>query len=183
KNYPVTINDGELTAAMRPTLERVAGAQHVIDMPKVAGSEDFSFYQHVVPGLFFFVGVTPPAQDSKTAAPNHSPLFYVDEAGLPIGPAVYGAISGQRGGFFTIGGEAAWRQRLIGPFGVEFGMYVGGGGGGGAPQGGGLMLRPHVDLLADLGSVALGVSLSHIEFPNGQISSTQWGLVLNVNDQ
>jgi hypothetical protein len=112
--------------------------------------------------------------------------YLVDTAGVPglaIGPAVYGAISGQRGGFFTIGGEGAWRQRLMGPFGVELGMYVGGGGGAGAPQGGGLMLRPHADLIADLGPVAVGVSLSHIEFPNGKISSTQWGLVLNVNDQ
>ncbi len=112
--------------------------------------------------------------------------YLVDVSGLPgvaIGPAVYGAITGHRGGFFTIGGEAAWRQRLIGPIGIELGLYVGGGGGGGALQGGGLMLRPHVDLLADLGTLAVGVSLSHIEFPNGQISSTQWGLVLNVNDQ
>jgi amidohydrolase len=85
KNYPVTVNDAELTAAMRPTLERVAGAQHVVQMPKVAGSEDFSFYQHVVPGLFFFVGITPPTQDTKTAPPNPSPLFFIDESGLPLG--------------------------------------------------------------------------------------------------
>ena len=54
-------------------------------MPKVTGSEDFAFYQHVVPGLFFFVGVTPPGQDPQSAASNHSPLFYIDEAGLPLG--------------------------------------------------------------------------------------------------
>ena len=59
KNYPVTVNDAELTEAMLPTLERVAGAAQVTLMPKVTGSEDFSFFQHVVPGLFFFVGVTP----------------------------------------------------------------------------------------------------------------------------
>ncbi|MEO8835615.1 MAG: hypothetical protein ABI364_02640, partial [Caldimonas sp.] len=107
-----------------------------------------------------------------------------DLPGLSLGPALYGAITGHRGGFFTVGGEAAWRRRVIGPFGVELGLYAGGGGGGGsAPQGGGLMLRPHVDLLADLGPMALGVSLSHIKFPNGQIGSTQWGLVLNVSDQ
>jgi amidohydrolase len=85
RNYPVTVNDAELTAAMLPTLERVAGAARVVQMPKVAGSEDFSFYQHLVPGLFFFVGITAPAQDLKTAAPNHSPLFSIDEAGLPLG--------------------------------------------------------------------------------------------------
>ena len=85
KNYPVTVNDAELTAATLPTLERVAGKDNVLLIPKVTGSEDFSFYQHVVPGVFFFVGITPPEQDLKTAAPNHSPLFYIDEAGLPLG--------------------------------------------------------------------------------------------------
>jgi len=103
--------------------------------------------------------------------------------GVSIGPAVYGAISGERGGLFTIGGEMAWRQRLVGPFGIELGLYAGGGGGGAAPQGGGLMLRPHVDLLMEAGPTAFGVSFSRIKFPNGQIDSTQWGLVLNVNDE
>jgi amidohydrolase len=85
KNYPVTVNDAELTEAMLPTLERVAGKAQVGVIPKVTGSEDFSFYQHVVPGLFFFVGITPATQDLKSAAPNHSPLFYIDETGLPLG--------------------------------------------------------------------------------------------------
>ena len=35
-----------------------------------------------------------------------------DVPGLSLGPAVYGAVSGRHGGFFTLGGEAAWRQRL-----------------------------------------------------------------------
>jgi amidohydrolase len=37
------------------------------------------------PGLFFWVGVTPPGQDPARAAPNHSPRFMVDEAGLLVG--------------------------------------------------------------------------------------------------
>ena len=85
KNYPVTVNDAELTAQMLPTLERVAGTAQVRLVPKVTGSEDFAFYQHVVPGLFFFVGITPPGKDPDDVAPNHSPLFYIDEAGLPLG--------------------------------------------------------------------------------------------------
>ena len=103
--------------------------------------------------------------------------------GLSVGPAVYGAITGQRGGFFTVGGEAAWRRQLAGPLGVELGLYVGGGGGAGAAQGGGLMLRPHADLLWDFGPYALGLSLSRVCFPNGQIDSTQVGVVFNaIND-
>jgi amidohydrolase len=47
------------------------------------GSEDFSFFQRVVPGLFFFVGVTPGgAAELAKAAPNHSPRFFVDEGCL-----------------------------------------------------------------------------------------------------
>ena len=85
KNYPVTVNDPELTAAMAPTLARVAGAAQLHLVPKVMGSEDFSFFQKVVPGLFFFVGVVPPGTDPNQAAPNHSPRFHADERSLVLG--------------------------------------------------------------------------------------------------
>ena len=85
KNYPVTVNDPALTEQMLPTLQRVAGAEHVMLVPKVMGSEDFSFFARVVPGVFFFVGVTPADRDATTVAPNHSPRFFVDEQGLRLG--------------------------------------------------------------------------------------------------
>ena len=84
KNYPVTINDPVLTESMLPTLKRVAGDGLQL-VPKVTGSEDFSFFQRVVPGLFIFLGVTPAGADPKKAAPNHSPRFAVDESGLLLG--------------------------------------------------------------------------------------------------
>jgi amidohydrolase len=83
KNYPVTVNDPALTETMLPTLRRVVGADKLHLIPKVMGSEDFSFFQRVVPGLFFFVGVTPGgAAELAKAAPNHSPRFFVDEGCL-----------------------------------------------------------------------------------------------------
>jgi amidohydrolase len=85
KRYPVTVNDPVLTEAMLPTLQRVAGEASVNLVPKGTGAEDFSFYQRLVPGLFFFVGITPPGVDPAQAAPNHSPRFFVDEAGLLLG--------------------------------------------------------------------------------------------------
>jgi amidohydrolase len=85
KNYPVTINDPALTEAMVPTMKRVAGEQGLMLVPKVTGSEDFSFFQRVVPGLFVFLGVTPTGTDPKKAAPNHSPRFYADDTGLLLG--------------------------------------------------------------------------------------------------
>ena len=81
--YDVTINDHGLTEKMAPTLARVAGEGNTFIAPKLTGSEDFSKYQQVIPGLFFFLGITP--SDVKHAAPNHSPRFFVDESGLLLG--------------------------------------------------------------------------------------------------
>ncbi len=85
KDYPVTVNDPALTEAMLPTLQRVAGAGRLGLIPKITGSEDFSFFQKLVPGLFVFVGTCPEGSDAGQAAPNHSPRFFVDEASLLVG--------------------------------------------------------------------------------------------------
>jgi amidohydrolase len=83
--YPVTINDPALTERMVPTLRRAAGTQNVSVGPLTGTAEDFSFFQQKVPGLFFFLGVTPRDQDHTKAAMNHSPLFFADESALPVG--------------------------------------------------------------------------------------------------
>ena len=85
KNYPVTVNDPALTEAMVPTLQRVAGEGRCQLVPKVTGAEDFSFFQQVIPGLFFFVGVTPEGIDPAKTYSNHSPKFFADERGLLVG--------------------------------------------------------------------------------------------------
>src|SRR5882762_1835179 len=82
---PVTYNDPALTDWLLPTLRTVAGANHVALGPPITAAEDFSQYQRRVPGVFFFLGITPPGTDPSKAAPNHSPRFYVDEAALPVG--------------------------------------------------------------------------------------------------
>ena len=81
--YPVTSNDPKLTARMLPTLERVAPGK-VKESELITGAEDFTYYQRQAPGLFIFLGITPPAQAGKAPA-NHSPLFFVDEKALPTG--------------------------------------------------------------------------------------------------
>jgi hypothetical protein len=101
--------------------------------------------------------------------------------GFAVGPAAYGAVSGQRGGLFTVGGELAWRHRIAGPVDLDLGYYAGGGGGGSAPVGGGLMLRPHADLLWDFGAFRAGVSWSQVRFPSGAIDSRQFGLVWSAH--
>jgi len=84
-NNPVTFNDPALTARMVPTLERSAGKDKVTVEPLVTGAEDFSLFQEKIPGLFFFLGVTPAGSDPLTVARNHSPYFFADEAALPVG--------------------------------------------------------------------------------------------------
>ena len=81
----VTYNDPGLTEQALPTLRDVAGTSHVALAPPITAAEDFSRYQQRIPGVFFFLGITPPGTDPGKVAPNHSPRFYVDEAALPVG--------------------------------------------------------------------------------------------------
>ena len=81
----VTWNDRALTERMTPSLRRVATAQFNPAVQVTTTAEDFSEYQKKVPGLFFFLGVTPKGTDPSTVAPNHSPRFYSDEAALVPG--------------------------------------------------------------------------------------------------
>lgn len=85
KGYPVTVNDEALTNWAVPVLKRIASEAMVGVCPKTCGAEDFAYYQQEVPGMFFFIGCTPPDQDCKYAPSNHSPRFYVDERGLNVG--------------------------------------------------------------------------------------------------
>ena len=82
---PVTSNDPALVERMTPTLRRVAGAENVRTAQVTTTAEDFAHYQRRVPGMFLFLGVTPPGTDLATVAANHSPRFQVDEAALPVG--------------------------------------------------------------------------------------------------
>jgi amidohydrolase len=85
KAVPVTVNEARLTERMVPTLKRVAGEHSLQVQPRVMVAEDFSYFQQEVPGLFFFLGITPRDQDMFAAPPNHSPRFYVDETALMQG--------------------------------------------------------------------------------------------------
>ena len=86
--YPVTKNDPALTERMLPTLKRVAGAENVVLASLTGTAEDFSYFQQNAPGMFVFLGITPRDQDYTKAAQNHSPLFFTDEAALPLGVRV-----------------------------------------------------------------------------------------------
>ncbi|GGK03779.1 amidohydrolase [Luteimonas terricola] len=82
--YASIFNDAGLAERMAPVLERAAdGEVATAELPGAA--EDFSYFSQQAPGLYVFLGVTPDGQDPATAAPNHNPEFFVDEAALEVG--------------------------------------------------------------------------------------------------
>jgi amidohydrolase len=93
KAVPVTVNDPILTEKMIPTLKRIGGDGGAAVSKRVMVAEDFSYFQQEVPGLFYFVGVTPRDQDMAAAAPNHSPRFFIDESGLTQGTRSLAALA------------------------------------------------------------------------------------------
>ncbi|AKF24078.1 hypothetical protein YH65_00630 [Sulfurovum lithotrophicum] len=89
------------------------------------------------------------------------------------GVGLYGAVEGERGGFFTVGAESGLRYTPIKDFQLKSGLFLGAGGGGSAPQGGGLMLRPYIEGSYRSENFIFGLGVSHVNFPNGDIESTQ----------
>jgi amidohydrolase len=85
EGYPVTVNNPVLTAQMLPTLAKAAGKNNVVEMDKITGAEDFSFYALEIPSVFVYLGGTPNSQDLKTVPSNHSPYFYADESSFKVG--------------------------------------------------------------------------------------------------
>lgn len=83
--YPITYNNPELTRAMLPSLEKVAGENNVRIIKASTGAEDFAFYAQKVPGFFFFLGAKPLHVNVLDAPPHHTPDFFIDESSFILG--------------------------------------------------------------------------------------------------
>ena len=84
-NYPVTVNDPDLTQRVLPTLRDIVGKDMVYRSGRSMGAEDFSFFAQQVPGFYFYLGVNNIGADLSSTAGNHSPLFIIDDGALPVG--------------------------------------------------------------------------------------------------
>ncbi|SHI48868.1 amidohydrolase [Aquimarina spongiae] len=85
-NTSITYNDPDLVKKMLPTIQKVAGKENVLLSKATTGGEDFSYFQEVVPGFYFFLGGMSP--DTEKAPAHHTPDFYIDESGLVLGVKV-----------------------------------------------------------------------------------------------
>jgi amidohydrolase len=83
RGYPVLRNNPELVSKSLPALERAAGKGMVREVPPVMGSEDFGAFSTAAPTFFWFLSASPHAD--RSGAPNHSPLFVIDEKYLKTG--------------------------------------------------------------------------------------------------
>ncbi|OGT85117.1 MAG: N-acyl-L-amino acid amidohydrolase [Gammaproteobacteria bacterium RIFCSPLOWO2_02_FULL_61_13] len=90
---PVVRNDPALLERMGPALKWAAGEDAVHSLAPVTGGEDFAFYADRIPAVFLFLGINKPGVTQQQAAPNHSPLFYVNEAALIVGVRTLGGLA------------------------------------------------------------------------------------------
>ncbi len=80
---PATINDGSLTRASLPSLERVFGKARTLEVKPQMGAEDFAAFAERVPGLYVKLGIKNEAGGITAAI--HTADFDIDEAVLPLG--------------------------------------------------------------------------------------------------
>jgi amidohydrolase len=88
--YPVTANDAQQTAYARALAGGLVGEERAVEVGRLMGAEDFSFYAQLVPACFYSLGCQggPP-----TGHPHHSSFFDIDEATLPTGVAMMTALA------------------------------------------------------------------------------------------
>ena len=83
--YPVTINDPEVTRRVASILKKIPGTRTTERKPSM-GAEDFSRFLQKAPGTFYFLGTR--NRNKGCTYTNHSSRFKVDEDVLK-----YGALS------------------------------------------------------------------------------------------
>lgn len=94
-SYPITYNDPELAAEMRPVLEAVAGPAGVEVVKPITGAEDFSFIANEVPGFYISLGGKPAGVPDNEVAAHHTPDFFIDESGFDVGVRALTAMAWQ----------------------------------------------------------------------------------------
>lgn len=82
----VTFNEPKLVEETLPTIKRIVGEQNTISIKPFMPAEDFSYFQKVSPGFYYFLGVGNRARGIN--APWHTADFDIDEESLVVGVKV-----------------------------------------------------------------------------------------------
>ncbi|HKQ52064.1 MAG TPA: amidohydrolase [Pyrinomonadaceae bacterium] len=86
ENAAVTYNEPALVDETLPTMRAVVGDKNLVAIKPLMPAEDFSYYQRVVPGFYYFLGVGNRARGITAAW--HTPDFDIDEESLVVGVKV-----------------------------------------------------------------------------------------------
>ncbi|HEY0405843.1 MAG TPA: amidohydrolase [Pyrinomonadaceae bacterium] len=82
----LTYNEPSLVEETLPVMRRIVGPANVLLRKPQMGAEDFAYFQRVVPGFYYFLGVG--NRSKGITAQIHTPEFDVDEESLVIGVKV-----------------------------------------------------------------------------------------------
>lgn len=97
------------------------------------------------------------------------------------GLGIYGTVSGNKGGFFTLGINAGIKKYFSNKFYVDAGFHFGGGGGASAPDGGGAFILPHLNLGYQFENFSINSGWSYVNFfDDGNIKGHQLNIALEI---
>lgn len=88
---PPVVNDPVFTKKAASAITKALGEDSIMETSAVVPSEDFSFYQRVVPGALFFLGVGDEKKATNYA--QHHPKYKVDDEALFKGVASAAAVA------------------------------------------------------------------------------------------
>ncbi|XP_058743580.1 IAA-amino acid hydrolase ILR1-like 4 [Vicia villosa] len=92
-SYPPTVNDSNLHEHFVNVAVNMLGTNKVNStVTPSMGAEDFSFYQEVMPGYFFMLGVQN-ASHKPSESSLHSPYLEINEDGFPYGAALHASLA------------------------------------------------------------------------------------------
>lgn len=89
--FPPTINHEGLHEHFLNVAGDMLGIHKVKDLKPLTGSEDFAFYQEVVPGYFFLLGMENETRGRLESL--HSPYFQINEDAFPYGAALHASLA------------------------------------------------------------------------------------------
>lgn len=96
--YPAVYNDPDLTAEATKLLTQMLGPDNIHLLPLRTTAEDFGYYSHRLPALFYRFGV---ARPNGATADVHTPQFDPDETALRSAPAIMATLATHFAGTMT----------------------------------------------------------------------------------
>ncbi len=93
RGYPVLKNHHELTNRAFAYAQDFLGTENVEELPIRMTAEDFAYYSHEIPAVFYRLGTGNEALG--TTSPLHTAKFNIDESALEIGAGLFAYIAVQ----------------------------------------------------------------------------------------